>query len=144
MAISVGSHSPRTYGPRMLVAVSPEGKTKILSLLCDFDLHFVDSVDALLHRIDESWDAVIVGANFAESNTLLVLRAVLDRVKAMPVICVRASRGGLSKRSIYALRLASEEIGARCFIDLVNAAERPLRDVFLDALELQSPPLADV
>jgi hypothetical protein len=103
---------------RVLLAVSARTQRRIAAILSDCELSFVPSGSRLLQALEHAdHDLVIIGAHFDESSALAVLEQLGKRRDVPPLVCVRgASRFG--RPSVEALRLASEQLGARGFIDL--------------------------
>jgi hypothetical protein len=83
------------------------------------ELRFVESRDELLHEI-EHCDMLILGAHFDESTAVAALERVVSRRERFPVVCVRGVRSRYGKRSLHALRMALNELGAADFIDLLE------------------------
>lgn len=122
----------RPVARRVLVAVAEPARRRAAAILADCDLRFVESCDELLRALDEA-------------DHDLLLERVFEREDAGPVVCVRGTSFAtrLGKPTVDALRLASEELGAQYFIDLLefpddaegNAHVRRM----LERLLIQSP-----
>jgi hypothetical protein len=111
---------------RVVAAVSPDVQRRIRAILPGCELHFVHTGGELLRALEgERCDMLIVGSHFDESTAVAALERVLARGKTCPVVCVRgmpfASR--LGKPTIEALRMASNELGAQHFIDLLQYSD---------------------
>ena len=104
---------------RLIAAVSPAARTRIRKVAPKCELRFVESGDELLREI-EHCDMLILGAHFEESSTVAALERVLSRRKGLPVVCVRGARSRYGQRSLHALRMALNELGASSFIDLLD------------------------
>jgi hypothetical protein len=107
----------------VLIAVSGRTQRRMAAILSDCELSFVPSGRGLLQALESrAYDLVIVGAHFDESSALSVLEQLCKRKDVPPLVCVRgASRIG--RPSVEAVRLASEQLGARGFIDLEQYPE---------------------
>jgi hypothetical protein len=108
---------------RVVAAVSPDVQRRIRAILSGCELHFVHTRAQLLRALEgERCDMLIVGSHFDESTAVAALERVLARGETFPVVCIRgmpfASR--LGKPTIEALRMASSELGAQHFIDLLQ------------------------
>lgn len=136
----------RPAARRVLVAVAEPARRRAAAILADCDLRFVESCDELLRALDEAdHDLLVIGAHFDESSAAALLERVFEREDAGPVVCVRGTSFAtrLGKPTVDALRLASEELGAQYFIDLLefpddaegNAHVRRM----LERLLIQSP-----
>lgn len=107
--------------PRVVVAVSPEVQPRLRAILPDCELRFVESGPDLVRTLgDERCDMLIVGAHFDESTAVAALERVLSRPESFPVVCVRGRESRWGQRSLHALRVALDELGAQNFIDLLQ------------------------
>jgi hypothetical protein len=109
--------------PRVVAAVSPEVQRRIRAILPGCELHFVQTEEQLLRALDEArCDMLIVGSHFDESTAVAALERVLARGETFPVVCVRGMPFAtkLGQRTVEALRMASSELGAPHFIDLLQ------------------------
>jgi hypothetical protein len=109
--------------PRVVAAVDRDVERRICAILPQCELHFVRTGEQLLRALDE-WpcDMVIVGSHFDQSTAVVALEHVLARGETFPVVCVRGLpfARGLGASTLEALRLASGELGAQHFIDLLQ------------------------
>jgi DNA-binding LacI/PurR family transcriptional regulator len=109
--------------PRVVAAVSPEVQRRIRGILPGCELHFVQTEEQLLRALDEArCDMLIVGSHFDESTAVAALERVLARGETFPVVCVRGMpfAARLGQPTVEALRIASSELGAQHFIDLLQ------------------------
>jgi hypothetical protein len=121
--------------PRVVVAVSPQLRPRIRAILPDCELRFVESGPGLVHALDdERCDMLIVGAHFDESTAVAALERVLSRAEAFPVVCVHGRRSRLGQRSLQALRMALDELGAQNFIDLLQYPDDALGNSRVQAM----------
>jgi hypothetical protein len=105
---------------RVVVAVSPGLRQRMRAIVPECELRFVETGDDLLRELDdERCDMLILGAHFDESSAVTALERVLARRETFPVVCVRGIHSRLGYRSIHALRMALDALGAREFIDLL-------------------------
>lgn len=115
--------TPPAAAPRVVAAVSPEVQRRIRAILCGCELHFVQTGKQLLRALDEArCDMLIVGSHFDESTAVAALERVLARGETFPVVCVRGMPFAtkLGQPTVEALRIASSELGAQHFIDLLQ------------------------
>jgi hypothetical protein len=107
--------------PRVVAAMSPQAHERMRRILAGCDLRFPETGPDLLRVLDdERCDMLIVGAHFDESTAVAALERVLSRPEAFPVVCVRGLRSMFGQRSLRALRMALNEMGAQNFIDLLE------------------------
>jgi hypothetical protein len=109
--------------PRVVAAVSPDVQHRIRAILPGCELHFVHTGAQLLRALKAArCDMLIVGSHFDESTAVAALERVLGRGETFPVVCVRGLpfTRGLGQGSLDALRMASDELGAQYFIDLLQ------------------------
>jgi hypothetical protein len=104
---------------RLVAAVNPAVRRRIRKVAPKCELRFVENRDELLSEI-EHCDMLILGAHFEESTTVAALERVLARRDSLPVVCVRGVRSRYGQRSLHALRMALNELGAPNFIDLLD------------------------
>ena len=120
---------------RVVVAVSPGLRRRMRAILPESELRFVETADDLLRELDdERCDMLIVGAHFDESSAVAALERVLARPETFPVVCVRGVHSRLGYRSMHALRLALDELGAREFIDLLEYRDDALGNARVRAM----------
>jgi hypothetical protein len=105
--------------PRVVAAVSPAARQRICNVVPDCELRFVENGDELVREIG-CCDMLIVGAHFDESTAVAAIERVLARRETFPVVCVRGVRSLFGQRSLHALRMALNELGAQNFIDLLD------------------------
>jgi DNA-binding LacI/PurR family transcriptional regulator len=109
--------------PRVVAAVSREVQRRIRAILPGCELHFVQTEEQLLRALNEArCDMLIVGSHFDESTAVAALERVLARGASFPVVCVRVMpfAARLGQPTVEALRMASSELGAQHFIDLLQ------------------------
>jgi hypothetical protein len=104
---------------RLVAAVSPAVRPRIRKVVPKCELRFVASRDELLSEI-EHCDMLILGAHFEESTAVAALERVVARRERCPVVCVRGVRSRYGQRTLHALRMALNELGAANFIDLLE------------------------
>lgn len=104
---------------RLVAAVSAAVRQRIRNVVPSCQLRFVRNRDELLCEIDHC-DMLILGAHFDESTAVAALERVIERSERFPVVCVRGVPSRYGKRSLHALRLALNELGAAKFIDLLD------------------------
>jgi len=104
---------------RLIAAVSSAARPRIRKVAPKCELRFVESGDELLREI-EHCDMLILGAHFDESTAVAALERVLARRDTLPVVCVRGTGSRYGQRSLHALRMALNELGAANFIDLLE------------------------
>lgn len=104
---------------RLVAAVSPAVRQRIRNVVPDCQLRFVRNGEELLREIDHC-DLLILGAHFDESTAVAALERVVARRERFPVVCVRGVRTRYGRRSLHALRMALNELGAANFIDLLD------------------------
>jgi hypothetical protein len=120
--------------PRVVVAVSPELRPRIRAILPDCELRFVASGPELLHALEEErCDALIVGVHFDESTAVAALERALSSGDICPVVFVRGRGTIYGQRSLHALRMALEELGAENFLDLLHYPDDALGNARLRA-----------
>jgi hypothetical protein len=107
---------------RVVAAVSRDLQCRVRAMLPRAELRFVDTGAELVRALDEApCDLVLVGLHFDESSALAALEGVFARAETFRVVCVRGRPfRRLPERSLHALRLALEELGAQNFIDLLQ------------------------
>ena len=109
--------------PRVVAAVSPDVQRRIRTILAGCELHFVQTGAQLLPALEaKRCDMLIVGSHFDESTAVAALEQVLARGESFPVVCIRGMPFALrlGQPTIEALRIASSELGAQHFIDLLQ------------------------
>src|ERR687895_1321299 len=115
--------TPSAAAPRVVAAVSPDVQRRIRTILAGCELHFVHTGAELLRALEVTrCDMLIVGSHFDESTAVAALERVLARGQAFPVVCIRGMPFALrlGQPTIEALRMASSELGAQHFIDLLR------------------------
>lgn len=108
--------------PRVLVAVSERAAERMGRVLQGFASEWCGSVEELRHALQRSqYDLVVVGSRFDGSNAIEAVKAVVQE-RAAPLACVRAAPFGvpLGDATLAAFRVAAEELGARCFVDVLQ------------------------
>ena len=106
---------------RVLLAVAPETRPRMNAVAEGWDARYVESAASLVRALaTERHDLIIVGAHFDESNVIDALKEAVSRAARTPVVCLRGTGfvSALGAGTVEALRLASEALGADCFIDL--------------------------
>jgi hypothetical protein len=109
--------------PRVVTAVSPDVRLRIRVILHGCELHFVHTGTQLLRALEATrCDMLIVGSHFDESTAVAALERVLARGETFPVVCIRGMPFAwrLGQPRIEASRMASSELGAQHFIDLLQ------------------------
>jgi len=110
-------HAP----PRIVAAVSDEIRPRIRAIFPTSELRFVETGAELVAALRQaSCDIVVLGMQFDESSAVAVLESVRARGAALPVVCVRGRASVLGQRSLHALRVALDALGAEDFIDLLD------------------------
>lgn len=110
----------RTAASRIVAAVSPGVRERICAIAPRGELCFAHTAEALLRELDNGCDMLILGLHFDESTMVAALQRVRARAEAFPVVCVRGRPSRLGQRSLSALRMALNELGAQNFIDLLE------------------------
>ena len=110
--------------PRVLAAVAQITRPRLGAILAACSLRWVETSAELFGALGEGgYDLVIVGAHFEESNTVGVLESVFKHPGASRIVCICGTRGQLGSATLKALRLASEVIGVRGFIDFTDCPD---------------------
>jgi len=125
------------HAPRVIVAVAPQSRQRIMAILRDWDLRFVDTEPELLRELAERrCDMLIVGAHFQQSNAIAAVERALARDETIPVVCIRGRRFAtqLGRPTLDALGMASRALGARNFIDLLEYRDDALGNARVRAL----------
>lgn len=121
--------------PRVVVAVSPELRPRIRAILPACELRFVESGPQLLRALDEErCDMLILGVHFDESTAVAALEHALSNGEMCPVVFVRGRRTIYGARSLHALRMALDELGAQNFIDLLRYPDDALGNARVQAM----------
>src|SRR5688572_19101086 len=129
--------TPPPATPRVVAAVGRDVQQRIRAILPECELRFVDTGAQLLRALDETrCDMLIVGMHFDESSAVAALERVLGRGETFPVVCVRGLpfTRGLGQGSLDALRMASDELGAQYFIDLLDYPDDALGNARVRAM----------
>ena len=121
--------------PRVVVAVSPELRPRIRAILPACELRFVEVGAELLRALEEErCDMLILGVHFDESTAVAALQHVLSHGEMCPVVFVRGRRTIYGERSLRALRMALDELGAQNFIDLLAYPDDALGNARVQAM----------
>ena len=121
--------------PRVVVAVSPELRPRIRAILPACELRFVENRAELLRALeDERCCMLILGAHFDESTAVAALERALSGGELCPVVFVRGRRTIYGERSLRALRMALDELGAQNFIDLLSYPNDALGNARVQAM----------
>jgi hypothetical protein len=121
--------------PRVVVAVSPEVRPRIRAVLPACELRFVETGAELLGVLgDERCDMLIIGVHFEESTAVAALERALRGGELCPVVFVRGRRTLYGERSLHALRMALDELGAENFIDLLRYPDDALGNARVQAM----------
>jgi hypothetical protein len=134
--------------PRVLAAVSPRAWPRLAAILRDWPTVVVSTREELERALNrQRFDMIIVGMHFDQSAACEVLRFIVKRGVRVPLVCIRALpfERGLGAASIDAFRLASHELGAHNFLDLLEypaseAGNRRLRWLLQELLPEASVP----
>lgn len=93
-------------------------------ILEGFAPEWCGSVDELRHALQcARFDLVVIGSRFDGSNAIEAVKAVVDQGQgAAPLACVRAAPFGvpLGEATLAAFKVAAAELGARCFVDVLQ------------------------
>lgn len=121
--------------PRVVVAVSPEMQPRMRAILPACELRFVETGAELLRALDdERCDMLIIGVHFDESTAIAALERALAGGEICPVVLVRGRRTLYGQRSLHALRMALDELGAQYFIDLLGYPDDALGNARVQAM----------
>lgn len=134
---------------RVLLAVSPEVRSRLGTVLAPFDVTQAFTAAELRAALaTRQFDLVVVGTHFEESKALEVIQEVRHAAPNARIVCVRGvpfMRVG--KPAMDALRLACEALGAAQVIDLLDypddeAGNRAIRELFERELAGSAPSAA--
>jgi hypothetical protein len=109
--------------PRVIIGAAPQSRQRLRAILPGWDLRFVDTAAQLLGELaDGRCDMLIVGVHFQQSTAIAAIERVLARDETIPVVCIRCRPFStpLGQPTLDALRMASQALGARNFIDLLE------------------------
>ena len=121
--------------PRVVVAVSPELRPRIRAVLPAYELRLVETGAELLRALDEERvDMLIIGVHFDESTAVAALERALSAGELCPVVFVRGRKTVYGERSMHALRMALDELGAQYFIDLLHYPNDALGNARVQAM----------
>src|SRR5918999_4732106 len=121
----------RDHSARVLLAVSGRAAERMCRILDGWEIRRVESLHALAQELRRaSYDLVIVGQLFDDSRAIEAVRTALRQAPRVPVVCVRAApfQSALGEAAICAFRAAAEELGAECFIDVLQFPDDPEGD----------------
>ncbi len=109
--------------PRVLLAVSPRAAGRMRRVLDGWEIAQLDSLSALAHELRcTSYDLVVIGHLFDGSRAIEAVKTTLLHARHVPLVCVRAApfETTLGDAAICAFQAAAEELGAECFIDVLQ------------------------
>lgn len=109
--------------PRVLMAVSPRAAQRMCRILDGWEIVQPESLRTLAHELRRAtYDLIIVGHLFDDSRAIEAARAALLHAPRVPLVCVRAApfQSVLGDAAIDAFHAAAEELGAECFIDVLQ------------------------
>ena len=112
--------------PRVLLAVSPRAAERMHRVLEGWEIAQLDSLSALAHELRcTSYDVVVVGHLFDGSRAIEAVKTALLHARRVPLVCVRAApfQTALGEAAICAFQAAAEELGADCFIDVLQFSD---------------------
>ena len=105
------------------MAVSARAAERMCRILGGMDLERPGSLRELVFALRcQSFDLVIVGCHFDGSQAIDAMRTALRNAPRVPLACVRVLPfdSALGEATLSALHAAAEELGADCFIDVVQ------------------------
>jgi hypothetical protein len=107
---------------RALMGVSARAESRMIRVLSGWDLARATSVHEFVHELRcSTFDLVIVGTHFDGSRALEAVKAARFQAPQVPLACICAVPfQGLGEASLAAFRAAAEEMGADCFIDVLQ------------------------
>jgi hypothetical protein len=104
------------------MAVSARAESRMTRVLSGWELARPASVHEFVHELRcSSFDLVVVGTHFDGSRALEAVRAARFQAPQVPLACICAvPLQGLGEASLAAFRTAAEEMGADCFVDVLQ------------------------
>jgi hypothetical protein len=114
--------------PRVLLAVTPGAAERMGRILEGWEIERPQSLPAFVEALHSgSYDAVVVGHFFDDSRAIEALAAARQDAPRAPLVCVRAVpfSCALGDAAISAFQAAAQQLGARCFIDVLQFADNP-------------------
>jgi hypothetical protein len=113
---------------RVLMAVSARAAERMCRILEGMDLECPGSLRELAFALRcQSFDLVIVGCDFDGSQAIDAMKMARLNAPRVPLACVRVApfSSALGEATISALHSAAEELGADCFIDVLQFPDDP-------------------
>jgi hypothetical protein len=113
----------RKRRPRVVLAVSMRAAERMNRVFEGWQVTRPASVAELSQVLRMgSADLVVVGSLFDGSRAIEAVKAARRDAPGVPLVCVRAAPfySALGRSALAALRCAAEELGADCFIDVLE------------------------
>jgi hypothetical protein len=110
--------------PRVVAAVTASLQARILAILPDCELCFVQSGSELVRALDAApCDLMLVEVHYDESAAAAALRCAHTREASFPMICVREVP--FAKPAHAALRALRAALGVVATSDFIELSEQP-------------------
>jgi hypothetical protein len=108
---------------RVLMAVSERAAARMRRVFDGLEFERPDSLSQFSHALRCSpFDLVVVGCMFDGSRAIEAIKIARLHAPHMPLACVRAApfTSALGEGTLAAFHAATEELGADCFVDLLQ------------------------
>jgi len=109
--------------PRVLMAVSEGAAERMCRILDGLEVERPAAMPQFVHALRcSSFDLVVVGAHFDGSRAIDAIKTARMHAGHVPLACVRAAAfcTPLGEATLAAFRSAAEELGADCFVDVLQ------------------------
>jgi hypothetical protein len=109
--------------PRVLMAVTTRAAERMCRILDGVDLQRPSTLREFAFALRcSSFDLIIVGCHFDDSRAIDAVKTALLNAPSVPLACVRAApfSSALGEATLSAFHAAAEELGADCFIDVLQ------------------------
>ena len=127
---------------KVLIADTPDGDRRISTILPEYDLVFVRTLDQAQHALARAqFGLVLIGVHFDESRMFDLLRHLQasNGHAGCAVICMRSQQFESPAITIEGLEIAARALGCNLFLDLTwyaddaigNGAVRQLLEALL-------------
>jgi hypothetical protein len=109
--------------PRVLVAVSERAAERMCRILDGLELEQPGSLALFAQALRcSSFDLVVIGCHFDGSHAIEAVKTARWHAPRVPLACVLAApfSSRLGEAALSVFHVAAEELGADCFIDLMQ------------------------
>ena len=114
---------PGQRRPRVLMAVSEGAAERMCRILGGLELERPVAMPQFVHALRcSSFDLVVVGSHFDGCRAIDAIKIARTHAADVPLACVRATPfcTPLGDATLAAFRSAAEELGADCFVDVLQ------------------------